>query len=317
MLLRREPGHVLHQAEDRPVDGRILEHVHALFHVREGDRLGRRDDDGAFHRNVIHQGDVDVAGARGQVDEQVVQRAPLDLQDHLLEGAAGHRPAPDERLAGLGEIPDGHPLDPILLDRDEEFLALLLTGFSFRLQVFRAGHDGHGRPIDIGVGETDPVSQARQRDGEIHRNGGLAHAALAGGHRNDVRDLVHLVQAQVQRRLLRRRRLLYNRLHLHLGTSRGIAVHRRPDGPDKVILQRVRPFPESQRHRHLPPFHRHLLDHAEGNDILVIPSGMLYLGKPVKYFFFGHLPEVKVYFAKSSSAMMLEAPPSFSTRKRT
>ena len=270
------------------VDGRVLEHVHAFLHVGEGHGLGRRDDDGAFHRNVVHQGDVDVAGARRQVDQEVVQRSPLHLQDHLLEGAAGHRPAPDERLARLGEIADGHPLDAVFLDGDEEFLALFLAGLGLGLKLFRPGHDGHGRAVDVGVGEAHAVTQAREGDGEVHRDGGLAHAALAGGDGDDVRHLVHLVQAQVQRRLLRRRRLFHDGLHLDLGAAGRVAVNRGPDGPDEVVLERIRPLAEAQRHRHLSVRHRHLLDHAEADDILVILPRVLYLGKPVEYFFLCH-----------------------------
>ena len=311
MLLRREPGHVLHQPEDGPVDGRVLEHVHAFLHVGEGHGLGRRDDDGAFHRDIVHQGDVDVAGARGHVDEQIVQRTPLDLQDHLFQGAAGHRPAPDEGLSRLGEIADGHPFDAVLLDRDEEFLALFLAGFGLGLKFFRRSHDGHGGTVHIGIGEPHPVSQAGQRDGQVHGDGGLAHAALAGGDADDVRDLVHLVQVQVQRRLLRLRGLFDDGLHLHIRSAGGVAVYGGPYGPFEIILQGIRPLPERERHDDAPGLDLHLFHHSEAHEVLVILSGMLDLREPSEYFFLSH------YCARSSSAMMLDAPPSFSTRKRT
>ena len=209
--------------------------------------------------------------------------------------------------------------------------------FAFGLggEAFGPRHDGDGGAIDIGIREAHPVAQARQCDGEVHCDGGLPDAALSGGYADDVSDLIDLVQVKVQGRILGLRGLLDDGLHFHLGTAGGLPVNGGPHGAHEIILQRIRTFSESERHRHLPIGHHDFLDHAEGDDVLVVPAGMLHLGDPVKYFFFCHLDSFvglrppqndkgchfersrEIYFAKSSSAMMFVAPPSFSTRKRT
>ena len=81
---RREPRHVLDDAQDGLFHLGLAEHIDALFDIRHGDLLRRGDDDGAAQRNVVDQRDVDVTGPRRQVDQEIVELAPLDLQEHLF-----------------------------------------------------------------------------------------------------------------------------------------------------------------------------------------------------------------------------------------
>ena len=69
--------------------------------VEQGDLLRRADDDGTGQRQRLRQGQRHVAGARGQVDHQVVERAPIDLAEKLLHDPVEHRPAHDDRFLGL------------------------------------------------------------------------------------------------------------------------------------------------------------------------------------------------------------------------
>ena len=48
-----------------------------------------------------------------------------------------------------------------------------------------AQHQRDVRPIYIGIEQADLVSHLRERDGQVHRQRGLAHAALARTHGND------------------------------------------------------------------------------------------------------------------------------------
>ena len=119
---------------------------------------------------------MDVAGSRRHVDEEEVQRAPVDLQDQLLEGVGCHGTAPYEGLPLLGEVADRHPFHPVFLEGDDVvFPVYFLRNGTV---PFSPGHYRHGRSVDVGVGKPHLVSEARQRHRQIHRDGGLAHASF-------------------------------------------------------------------------------------------------------------------------------------------
>ena len=81
-----EVGHVLDDAEHG--HGELLEHGDGLGGVLERDGLGRRDDDRAGDGDVLGGGHGGVAGAGRQVDDQVVELAPGDVAQELLDAAA-------------------------------------------------------------------------------------------------------------------------------------------------------------------------------------------------------------------------------------
>ena len=68
-------AHVLDDADDRHAD--LLEHLEALARVDQRDVLRRGDDHGAGDRHLLRQRQLDVAGARRHVDDQVVEIAPV------------------------------------------------------------------------------------------------------------------------------------------------------------------------------------------------------------------------------------------------
>jgi hypothetical protein len=81
--------------------------------LRRGDQeeLGLRQELGERHG--------DVAGARGQVHEQVVQLAPLDVLEELGEGLVEHGPAPDDGGVLGDEEADGHDLHAVGHERED------------------------------------------------------------------------------------------------------------------------------------------------------------------------------------------------------
>ena len=70
-------AHIFHQAEDRHAD--FLEHAQAFAGVEQGDVLRGGDDDGAGDRHFLRQGELNVAGAGGHVDDQIVQIVPAGV----------------------------------------------------------------------------------------------------------------------------------------------------------------------------------------------------------------------------------------------
>ena len=99
-------AHVLDDAEHRHVD--LLEHLEALAGVGQRDVLRRGHDDGAGHRHALRQRELDVAGARRHVDDQVVELAPVGVAEQLRQRLRDHRPAPDHGLFGVDQEADGH-----------------------------------------------------------------------------------------------------------------------------------------------------------------------------------------------------------------
>ena len=55
--------------------------------------------------------------------------------------------------------------------------------------VFDVEHFGHRRAEDVAVQQADFVTQACQGDGEVGRNGALAHAALTRAYGDDILHL--------------------------------------------------------------------------------------------------------------------------------
>ena len=114
----------------------------------------------------------------------------VHLAHHLLQRAHHHRAAPDHRRLLLDQEADRHAGQAPGLQRDH------LVAPHLRLAV-QAQHARQARAVDVGVQQPDLVALLRQRHREVHRHGGFADAALAGGHRD---DRLHL--RQQQRRLL-------------------------------------------------------------------------------------------------------------------
>ena len=77
---------------------------------RLGGRLRRGHEHQVGLRQQLAERDRDVAGAGRHVDHQVVELAPVDVGQELLERAVQHRPAPHDGGVVLGEEPDRHHL---------------------------------------------------------------------------------------------------------------------------------------------------------------------------------------------------------------
>lgn len=87
-----EDGHVLHKPQQRDVD--LLEHVDALDRVLDRQRVRRRHDDRAVQHDLLRDAELRVARARGQVEHEHVEAAPVDLVQELLQRLHDHHAAP-------------------------------------------------------------------------------------------------------------------------------------------------------------------------------------------------------------------------------
>ena len=139
----------------------------------------------------------DVARARRQIDDEIVELSPLHETQKLPDDRVQHGPAPDDGLVAGIEKSDRDDFQPESLDRFNAVLA------NHARLVAHAQHQRDIGAVDVGVEQPDFVPHLDQRDGEVDRERGLADTALA---RTDGDDGVHARQRL--RTLLRRAMLM-------------------------------------------------------------------------------------------------------------
>ena len=168
-----------------------LPHRQRLLDVDDRHLLRRRDHHRAGDRQELRQRQLRVAGAGRQIDDQIVELAPLDVLDELLQELVDHRPAPDDRAAALDEEADRDDAHAVV-HRGHDLVAGLDRGGLLRL----AHHLRDRRAVDVGVEDAHRRPQPRERRREVGADRRLADAALAGRDRDDVLDAR---QARVRR----------------------------------------------------------------------------------------------------------------------
>ena len=174
-------------------------HVGAAFRHRLRRRLRRGDDQELGLGEELGERHRDVAGPRWQVEQQVLQLAPGDVLEELLDRLVQHRPAPDDGGVLLDEEADRHHLDATgRFQRQDLALAVDL-----RFAV-DAEHARDRVAVDVAVERPGRVAFGGQRRGQVGGHRRLADAALAGG---DADHVFHLGQ-RAGRQLAAAERLL-------------------------------------------------------------------------------------------------------------
>jgi hypothetical protein len=209
-----EASHVLNNAED--ADARLATKVELLLYVGDGDGLRCSDDDGTCKlargggllEERLEQRNVLVGGARGRVDEEVVELGPQDVGQELADHGRLLGPAPDDGIAAVGEdeakghAGEGADGDGIaggvgggvvaggqrvrLVDRDGNPAA----GGLADLLVLDAKEAGDRGPCQVNVEDTDAVALQRQAESELRRDARLADPAFARQHEHNLVDVV-------------------------------------------------------------------------------------------------------------------------------
>ena len=223
---------------------------------------------------------MDVPRAGRHIDEKIIQRPPLGLEDDLFEGGGCHRPAPDERLSFSGHVADGKPFHAVFLHGNEEGV-LVVGPHHFDGYVFRAGHRGNGGAVNVRIGQPYFITFLREGDGQIHRHGALAHAAFSGSDADDVPHLPQLFQTELGRLRGGFRRILHDSIDGNLGAAGRVAVQAGLRGAHEVVLQRVRPLGKSESDVDAALRHLYVGNHSKVHDALVALGRMLHLLQPL------------------------------------
>ena len=175
-------AHVFHHAQHGYVH--LAEHFDAFFAVQQGDVLGCGDDNGAVYRDFLGDGELDVARARGHVEDEVVQFVPQGLLQQLHDGATDHGAAPDHGGFIGDDESHGVGLQAVSFHGDEVFVFPGVGAFA----LGNAQHHTDAGAVDVCVEYAHAGAFGLQRQGEVDGGGGFAHATLARGHGNDVLD---------------------------------------------------------------------------------------------------------------------------------
>lgn len=91
-----EVTHVFNDAEN--LFAHLFKHVDGFAGIFKSD-IGRSgDDNGTGERGSLNESELDVAGARREIDDEIVEFAPIDVTQELLNHRIEHGAAPDERF---------------------------------------------------------------------------------------------------------------------------------------------------------------------------------------------------------------------------
>ena len=186
--------HVLHHRHTRHAHG--IKHFNAPHHVRKGQFLRRRDNDGRRNVEPLREGQLNVPRPGRHINDEVIQRPPVRHTEYLIQQLGDHGPAHDGRP--VVDVAKGHEADAVALQRRH-----LATDKAHHVVVGRH-HGGQARPVHVRVQNADRAAQRLQAVGEVDGRGGFSDAAFAGGNGNDGADLGHAAQrVHVARRCCR------------------------------------------------------------------------------------------------------------------
>ncbi len=172
-----ERAHVFDDAEQRHVH--LLEHGHALPDIVQGDFLRRGHGDGAGQRDHLREGELHIAGAGRQVEQQIVQLSPQHIAEKRLQILMDHRAAPHQRRFFRNQIRHGDQLHAVIFNRDD-FSVFLLGAFG------APHHHGNVGAVQVGIHQADFCAGQGQGAGQIGGDGRFAHSSLAAAHGNDM-----------------------------------------------------------------------------------------------------------------------------------
>src|SRR5208283_5207552 len=111
-----EVAHVLYDAKD--VHLHLPEHLDGFARVLQRNVARRSDHDGASQRHGLDQRDHNIARARRQIHNEVVEQSPLHLAEKLLDDGMQHGTTPNQRLIAGAKKTDRHHLQAVTLRRE-------------------------------------------------------------------------------------------------------------------------------------------------------------------------------------------------------
>ena len=173
-----ETAHVLDAADD--ADVRRREELDDTLRVEVCSVLRADDDDGAGNLEHPRQLLLKIGGPGREVDDQVVERAPIGAGDELTERDDERLGYERQRLPFSEQEPDGHQLQAVAFDRRQPHGAATpdVPALERRLAL-EVDHQRNVRAVEVGVEQADVGTIGTKCEREIQRDRRLADAAFA------------------------------------------------------------------------------------------------------------------------------------------
>ena len=221
--------------------------------------------------NILAKPHLDVAGTGRQVDHEVVERAPPDILQEVLDGPVEHQPAPHDRIVLAGEESHRDDLEDTGSDGalDGDHLPPV------RLQgALHPEQPRHRVAPDVGVEQADDQPTAGESDREVHTHRRLADSALAGHDREHPRRRGKIGRDGAVLRLepsLRHQRRSLRRIHhagadidtLHAGKGLDLAL----DVGAELVAERAGGDREGDLDSHRSAVDLDAANHAQLDDV--------------------------------------------------
>nr|ACM91076.1 ATPase [uncultured bacterium 34R1] len=259
---RREPRHILHNAQHRHIHMLTQEHAHALAGIGQRHLLWCGHHYGTRDGKRLHQREVNVARARRHINDEVVEFAPVGIVDKLFQGIARHCAAPQHGFILIDHKAYREHLHAIFLSRHNQVAAVHFT--HIELLVFQTQHLGHRGAENVGVEQTHAVALHGKRHGQVHRHGRLPYSAFA---RRNAYDVLHARQRHL--RFLLGLESHGSDVSLDFHFFAHIGVHGHFGGTHHRFDEGVGGFLEYDRERNLVAVDAHIVGHhAHFHDIL-------------------------------------------------
>mmetsp|Transcript_175266 Transcript_175266/g.562126 ORF Transcript_175266/g.562126 Transcript_175266/m.562126 type:complete len:252 (+) Transcript_175266:532-1287(+) len=158
-----EKAHVLHYAHCG--DPHLLPHADPLVHIHQTQLLRRAHHQCRINLHGLSHGEVDIAGPRRHVQQQVVEVSPMDLRQKPLHDARGNGPSDRGVIAGTQET-KRHELHALVENRGNHLPVWCGAHRSCRI----AGNlERQTWAVDVHVKHTHFLAQhALHHIGEVH-----------------------------------------------------------------------------------------------------------------------------------------------------
>ena len=190
-----QAGHILDAAQD----AHAVVHVHRdrLLRVEVGQVLGCDDDDDPVERKAAGDELLQVGGAGRQVDDEVVERTPVDSVDEAVEEQLHHRCRHRDRLVLGDQELRRHDLDAVARNGLRALLHERRVAPDIDALGGMAAREAHHQreigTVDVRVEQTDALFPLGQREGEVEAHCRLPDAALAADDGDDPAGRRHSV----------------------------------------------------------------------------------------------------------------------------
>lgn len=183
-----EIAHVLDDTKD--LDGKLVCKGNASADILDGDLLWGCHDDGTGEvRHGLADGKLLITGSWRGIDEKIIQCAPLDIGQELLDDADFHRSAEDDCLIRIVEC-EAHAHDLKSFARtDWKNMGTILCGTE-NLSL-ATEHLGDVWSVDICIKDSNGMALSQKCVGKVYGDSALSNTTLSTHDQNLAVDLAH------------------------------------------------------------------------------------------------------------------------------